>query len=249
MKEEHAIRVFQTPKEMAEKFASEIIELIRTTGSVRHFSVALAGGSTPELLYSILGEKFADSISWNRVNFFWGDERCVPPQSDESNYGMTFRTFLSKIKILECNIHRIIGEADPADEAVRYSAEIESEVIKFNGLPQFDLILLGLGDDGHTASIFPDQIKLTESQKTCAVAVHPQSGQKRITLTGRVINNASMIAFLVTGKKKAEIVRKILNEESGAENYPASRVVSHTGQLIWLLDKEAASGLLHRLII
>ena len=138
---------------------------------------------------------------------------------------MTRRTLLEKIDIPSSNIHRIKGEDDPEKEALRYSEEISACTAKRDGLPLFDLIMLGLGEDGHTASIFPGHKELFNSDKICEVAVHPVTLQKRITLTGRVINNAESVTFLVTGKKKAEIVEKIIKKSSSAINFPASYIV------------------------
>jgi 6-phosphogluconolactonase len=154
---------------------------------------------------------------------------------------MTKQKLFDKIEISASNIHRIKGEENPANEAVRYSDEILSFSQKRNGLPLFDLFILGLGDDGHTASIFPGNLELLNSEKICDVASHPVTNQKRITITGRVINNASKVVFLVTGKKKSEIVEKIINNRAEALAFPASYIAPADGMLIWYVDKESAS--------
>jgi len=237
-----AIKIFPTPFELAEKFAETMAVLIAESGKKDiEFCIALSGGSTPELLYSVIGDHFSKTISWEKVHFFWGDERCVPQDNAESNYGMTQRSLLRKISIPGSNIHRIIGENDPETEASRYASEIDKYTRKRGGLPVFDLIILGLGEDGHTASIFPSDSGLLESDSICAVASHPVTLQKRITLTGRVINNAENINFIVTGRKKAGIVEKILNKKPDAQNFPASMIVPAYGELFWFLDKESAS--------
>ena len=141
------------------------------------------------------------------------------------------------------DIHRIIGENEPAEEAERYSEEIKSNLVINNGLPQFNLIILGMGDDGHTASIFPDQMALINSSKICEVAKHPISGQKRITLTGPVINNAIQVVFLVTGESKANRIREIHYKEQNSNQYPAAHINAGDGQLIWFLDEAAAKYL------
>jgi 6-phosphogluconolactonase len=236
------IKIFQSPAELAEKLAEDIVSMInQSEKKKRSFTVALSGGSTPELLFSVLGNRFSESVSWEKVHFFWGDERCVSPQSMESNYGMTSRTLLNKIRIPLTNIHRIIGENVPSEEALRYSSEIGSFTEERAGLPSFDLVLLGLGDDGHTASIFPGYLELLTSDKICEVAVNPYSGQQRITITGRIINNAASVFFLVTGKKKAEIVENIFKKNSASTNYPASYIVPLYGSLRWYADKDAVS--------
>ena len=225
---------------MAEKFAEELITTITESAKKKKpFSVALSGGSTPELLFSVLGDHFSKSAPWEFVHFFWGDERCIPPDNQESNYGMTRRKLLDKIDIPSSNIHRIKGEEDPEKEASRYSEEIYDYTVKRDGLPLIDLIILGLGEDGHTASIFPGHQELFSSDKICEVAVHPLTLQRRITLTGRVINNADSVTFLVTGKKKAEIVEKIIKKNASAQSFPASHIIPVYGALRWFIDKDA----------
>jgi 6-phosphogluconolactonase len=238
------VKIFPTPKELAETFAGEMAHMIiQSAKKKKLFNVALSGGSTPELLFTVLGENYARSVPWQYVHLFWGDERCVPPENIESNYGMTRRMLLSTIEIPTINIHRIRGEDDPVTEAVRYSDELSLHTLKRDSIPLFDLVLLGLGEDGHTASIFPGQMELMESEKTCAVAVHPVTKQKRITITGRVINNAEQVTFLVTGKKKEDIVEKIVKRRPSAENFPASYIVPVYGRLSWFLDSDAGNML------
>jgi 6-phosphogluconolactonase len=220
----------------AEKMASMIA---RSSKNAEPFTIVLSGGTTPELLFKVLSENFAESVPWKFVHFFWGDERCVPPDNDESNYGMAQRKFLSRIEIPSGNIHRIRGEDDPENEAARYSIEILSSVRNRDRLPLFDLVILGLGEDGHTASIFPGHSELFDSDKICEVALHPVTGQKRITLTGRVINNADNVTFLVTGKTKAEIVENMFKKDSSVINFPASFIVPVYGKLNWYIDHDA----------
>jgi len=235
-----SVKIFSTPSELAEKFAEEWILWINEAEQKRKpISVALSGGSTPELLYSVLGEKYSGFVHWEYVHFFWSDERCVPPDSSDSNYQMTRNMLFDKILIPSSNIHRILGENDPECEALRYSDEIDSFTEKRNGLPLFDIIILGVGEDGHTASIFPGNLHLFNSEKTCEVAIHPVTLQKRITLTGRVINNANSVTILVTGRNKAAIVEKILHENPIAKDFPASYIVPSLGELRWFLDGEA----------
>jgi 6-phosphogluconolactonase len=238
----HSVRIFRTPYELAEKFAGEMVLMIKQAAEANvPLTMALSGGSTPELLFSILGDHYSNSAPWEFVHFFWGDERCVPPVSPDSNFGMAFRTLFKKIKIPEKNIHRIYGEQEPVSEAIRYSDLIANNTRKRDGLPVFDIVLLGLGADGHTASIFPGMNHLFNSDKICEVSHHPLSHQKRITLTGKIINNADNIKFLVTGKNKATIVRAIHKKDKNALNFPASLVVSLNGCIEWLIDSEAGS--------
>lgn len=204
------------------------------------FTVALSGGSTPRLLFRHLARHYRERIDWSGIHFFWGDERCVPPDHPDSNYLMTADSLLRHIEIPAENVHRIRGEAEPQAEAARYGTEIRKFVAEMDGLPVFDLIILGLGEDGHTASIFPDQMDLMDTNDICAVATHPDSGQKRITLTGKVISGAEKVAFLVTGSAKRSVVQSIREQSGNWKHYPASYIRSrHT--LFWFLD-EAADG-------
>jgi 6-phosphogluconolactonase len=202
------------------------------------FHIALSGGSTPKILFELLADEYDEDIDWGKIHFWWGDERCVPPTDEESNYKMTKERLFDAVDIHEFNIHRVIGENDPEQEAIRYSKEVMDHLPQVNGLPHFDLIMLGMGDDGHTASIFPHQMELLASSDICGVATHPESGQKRVTLNGPVINNAADICFLVTGEGKAEKVDEIFNQKEGYRSYPASHF--NGDNVVWFLDNAAA---------
>ncbi|MBU2976339.1 MULTISPECIES: 6-phosphogluconolactonase [unclassified Zobellia] len=232
------LKIYQDKVEVAQEFSKYFAE--QTKGN-EPFHVALSGGSTPKIVFDVLAEKFGASIDWKLVHFYWGDERCVLPTDDESNYKMTVEHLLSKIDIPEGNIHRVEGENDPEKEAERYAQVLKNELPAKNGFPQFDLVILGMGDDGHTASIFPHEIELWDSENLCAVAVHPDSGQKRVTITGNVINHSKTVAFLVTGASKEEKVGEIINKEGSYTAYPANLVAPTTGDLLWFLDKAAAA--------
>ncbi|MEQ9424691.1 MAG: 6-phosphogluconolactonase [Cyclobacteriaceae bacterium] len=230
--------IFKNPDETALNFAKF---LARETANKPNFSIALSGGSTPKLLFDILAADFKETINWPNIRFFWGDERCVPPDHSESNYGVANERLFKQIA-WKLAVHRIEGENDPEVEARNYSKLIISKLNLVNDLPEFDLVILGLGEDGHTASIFPNQMSLLESDKICEVATHPQSGQKRITLTGKVINNAETVAFLVTGKSKAERVHEITKQTERAQSYPAAHI-RPKGDLLWYMDEAAAANL------
>ncbi len=233
--------IHPTQEETIKGFAEYLISLVnKSVGENKKFNVALSGGNTPKILFKLLKKKYLREVDWSFVHFYWGDERCVHPESDESNFGHAFNLFLNSEGISTNNIHRIIGESNPNEEAKRYSNLIlENLPIKRN-LPQFDFIMLGLGKDGHTASIFPNQMELITSNEIYGVAEHPESGQKRITLTGKVINNAKYISFLVTGKSKAEVIFNIFKKRNNYKNYPASYIYSKEGNLSWFLDKGAS---------
>ncbi len=231
-------RISESKNEVAKQFARFFYEL---TKDKEVFHVALSGGSTPKVVFDLLAADYAETINWSSIHFYWGDERCVAPTDDQSNYKMTVTHLFSKISIPETNINRIVGEDDPSDEAKRYSELLEDKLDDINGIPQFDLVILGMGDDGHTASIFPHEIDLWDADENCVVATHPASGQKRVSLTGKVINAAKQIAFLVTGANKAEKFGKIRASGENARIFPAALVKPTAGELTWFLD-EAAVG-------
>lgn len=234
-----SVKKFDSLKTLAISVAKTISNKLNSfTAEKGSANIALSGGSTPQLYLERLSKVFA---KWQKVHIFWCDERCVPPNNAESNYNTIKENFLQLIDIPSINIHRIRGEDEPEAEAERYSYEILDWVPVENGLPLFDLILLGVGADGHTASIFPDRMDLFESERICAAAVQPITGQKRITLTGSVINNAKNIFMVVSGEEKAMIVKEILENEN--IDYPAGRINPVNGKLEWFLDKNAASML------
>lgn len=178
------------------------------------------------------------------------DERCVPANDTESNYGEAKRILFDRMKsesnvdlIPGENIFRIKGENDPAEEADRYAEVLMKELPVENAFPAIDLILLGIGDDGHTASIFPGMLELMDSDKYCAAVKHPVTGQDRVTLTGKVINDSKNIFFLVSGKDKAETISQILNEFGEYEKYPAYYIKPVDGEKFYYLDKDAAEFL------
>ena len=228
------IRIFNDTKELSLGFCNELMKISSQKGKC---FIALSGGSTPKIIFQTLSEHFKEKIHWNKIHLFWCDERCVPPDDSESNYGMTKKFLIDVTDIPEENVHRIIGENEPEQETVRYSEEIKNNVVSKNGLPSFDLVMLGIGEDGHTASIFPDQMQLLSSNKICDVAAHPLSGQKRITLTGKVINNSDKVIFLLTGRSKADILRKIIEENK--KIYPAEFINPVNGELKFFVDDEA----------
>jgi 6-phosphogluconolactonase len=235
------VKITGSPKKVAKRATKYILALMQNSGNQR-FDIALSGGSTPKLLFERLAEKLIDKREWKRIHLWWGDERCVSMDSSESNFKMTEETLLSKVPLPKENIHQIRGEENPEAEALRYGEEIRNNLNLLHNWPVFDLIILGLGEDGHTASIFPDQMELLKSNEICDVAIHPATGQKRITLTGNVINNANEILFLVTGESKAEKVAEIMNNEISAEKLPAYHIIPTHGKLTWFIDEDAAAN-------
>ncbi len=231
------IHLSKSPEEQANLFAVRLISWINES-SQNEFHIALSGGHTPSLLFELLADKYRESFPWHKAHFWWGDERMVPPDDPESNFGTANELFLSKIPVSPDHVHRIIGEANPNEEAIRYSEEIRSLLPEINQKPAFDLIMLGLGEDGHTASIFPGQQNLLDSDHFTAVSTHPVTSQIRITITGKVINNARKAAFLVTGKTKARVLGKILHHHKDAVIYPAAHI-RPVEELHWFIDKDS----------
>jgi len=232
------IHTNETPEDLANAFALQLIDWINESAGY-DFHLVLSGGKTPKLLFSLLAGKYLKVVPWQKIHFWWGDERMVPTDDPESNFGVINELLFSKIKLSQSQIHRIKGEAKPIEEAKRYGFEIQSLVPTINGYPEFDLIMLGLGDDGHTASIFPDQMQLMESDEITRVAFQPITGQLRITLTGKVLNNAKKIAFLVSGASKSGIFDEIIHNTINSSVYPASHIRPE-GELHWFIDKNLA---------
>lgn len=234
------LHIFPNPEELAEQVSALLMNWIKESSNSK-FHMAISGGSTPNLLFSVLATNYADSPLWQKTHFWWVDERMVAPSDPESNFGVANQMLLSKITIPETNIHQILGEQVPYQEAENYSRQISEQVMIKDGWPRFDLIFLGIGDDGHTASIFPNQMELLQSDHICEVATHPVTNQQRVTLTGRAINNADKICVLVTGTNKAERMSEIWSESEKRKILPAGWIQPTEGQAIWFADKKATS--------
>lgn len=204
--------------------------------------IALSGGSTPNLFFDILAQEYPKALKWNRLHFFWVDERCVPHSHVESNFGNAWERCFSKVDIPRENLHPVMGGEHPVSETVRYTGEILAHVPCAGGYPVFDLIMLGMGEDGHTASIFPGQEQLFQTNSIVSVSENPISGQKRITLTGKVLNNCIDAVFVITGHKKHQVLEEILTKSPNADIYPASHVSPKKGRITWYLDREAAGN-------
>src|SRR6185312_4457790 len=241
MPAEPKVEIFGSPQELfraaAEKFCTLGSEAIKTHG---RFSVALSGGSTPRGLHQELVTHFASRLDWNRVFFFWGDERHVPPDSSDSNYRMAKETLLSKLPIPPENISRVQSELPDARQA---AAKYEQALQQFfhpepDSFPKFDFILLGMGPDGHTASLFPGTAALQEKDHLVVANWVGKLNTFRITFTYPVLNSAACIMFLVNGDEKAEMVRRALKDS--AANLPCQKVRPDDGALLWYLDKGAA---------
>ena len=235
------IKTFESKKELAFISAQFLVNLadkaIKTKG---RFSVALSGGSTPKLLYESIVENFKTSVDWSKVDFFWSDERYVPLNHSDSNMKPAFDNLLNPLKIKQQNIHLIDTMlSDPAEAAKKYQDDI---LEYYNNGPQIDLILLGLGDDGHTASLFPGTKALEEKDKLVAANWVQKFQSWRVTFTFPLLNRAKNILFIASGENKADVVKDILENKNNS--HPAARVLPENGDLFWYLDKEASSQLI-----
>ncbi len=235
-----SLRVLPDAGALARAAADEVLRAAQAAND--RFTLALSGGSTPKLLYQRLaGADFAARLDWPRVHLFWGDERCVPPDDPASNYRLARETLLDHLSIPPANVYRISGEREPAQAAADYDRRLRGF---FGGLPRFDLILLGLGDDGHTASLFPHTPVLTERDRYAASSTAPVPPIHRVTLTLPVINAAARVLFLVSGEGKAAILRRVLEDEY-PDTLPAQLIQPADGEVIWLVDESAARLLSH----
>jgi len=234
------VSVFQDMEELSRGAADIFVTLSKTNITSRgRFVVALSGGSTPRRLYSLLGSPwYRNEIDWSRVHVFWADERCVPKDHPESNYRFAHDALLSRVFLPAQNVHRIRGEDGPRKAAGEYEDDLR---IFFSGPGTivFDLIILGVGEDGHTASLFPGSPALDESTRPAVSVCLKEPEISRVTLTLPVLNHAAEVLFLASGRAKAEIIKDIL-EGSSKQCYPAGQVRPSNGMLTWLIDKQAA---------
>ena len=214
-----------------------------------HFAVALAGGSTPAALYRLLAQgPFRDEVNWGCTSIYFDDERCVPPDHPDSNYRMAREALLDHVPIPKANIHRMPAELAPQDATAAYSSVLRREFdLRGSARPRLDLILLGMGDDGHTASLFPGMPALEERRKLVAATPAPPYARPavpRLTLTLPVLNAACCVVFLVSGASKAgAVAHALLSGPDSGDPVPARRVCPREGSLVWLLDEAAAAGM------
>lgn len=240
------IVVLPSRSEVASRAADEFVTAASEAVEARGvFTVALAGGSTPAGMYQLLaGAPYSSRVEWPRVSFFWGDERCVPPDHPDSNYGAAAGALLSRLLLPEANIHRMRGELPPQTAAAEYEAEVRRWVS--GDPPRFDLILLGMGDDGHTASLFPGTEALDIDDRLVSANHVPKLNADRLTFTAPLINAARQVIFLVTGEGKAQALKAVLEGTDDPDTYPAQLVRPRDGRLTWLVDEPAASLLSDR---
>lgn len=243
------IRKLTTPQELSAAAAEEVVHAAEEAVAARgRFTIALSGGSTPRNLFTLLATNARSTLPWDRMFFFWGDERHVPPTDAESNYRMADETMLSKIPVAAGNIFRVAAEnPDAAAAAGAYEQTLRKFFALESGqVPRFDLILLGMGPDGHTASLFPGTAALQEKTRLVVANWVDKLKTSRITLTLPVLNAARCVAFLVSGTDKADALKAVLEGDAPGEQYPSKLVKPNDGKLIWLVDRAAASGLSER---
>jgi 6-phosphogluconolactonase len=235
------------------RYAAELfVTLAQRAGDVegRRFTVALAGGETPGYLYALLASsQYAPQVPWERVHVFWGDERHVPPDDPASNYRMAYDALLSRVPIPPENVHRMRAELPAAHEAARtYEDDLRGFFgLQPSALPRFDLVLLGMGADGHTASLFPRTDILHDREHLVAAPWVDTLQAYRLTLTPRVLNNAAVVVFLVSGERKAATLHAVLEGPLDPDLLPAQIIAPTNGTLLWLVDQAAAAQLQRQL--
>ncbi len=240
------LRRLTTPQDLFQAAAEEVIRAATDAVAQRgHFSIALSGGSTPKNLYTLIAANASASLPWDQMFFFWGDERHVSPDDPESNYRMTKESLLSKAPIPAANIFRVPAEnSDVSAAAEAYEQTIRKFfALKPGEFPRFDLILLGMGPDGHTASLFPETEGLREKSRLVVANWVEKLKTSRITFTLPVINAARCVAFLVSGIDKAPALHEVFEGNAPGEKYPSKLVRPSDGKLIWFVDRAAASEL------
>lgn len=244
----HKIQIVADAEAMCQAAAETLVQHIGKTLQTNDvYSIALSGGSTPRRLYALLADdpKFYRQIPWKRIHFFWGDERHVPPDHSDSNYRLAYEAMLSRVSIPATNIHRICAENPDASKAAKdYVHDLRRFFGITNGeMPRFNCVLLGLGSDGHTASLFPDSPALDEQKRPVMANWIEKFDSFRITLTAPILNNADLILFLVSGGEKADALKTVLKGNAAPDRYPAQLIQPTRGALIWFLDRSAASSL------
>lgn len=240
------IIISQDSAELCRQAADKFVGLARHAIIQRdRFAVALSGGSTPRGLYALLATpEYRGQVSWAQVHLFWGDERCVPSDHEDSNFRMVRQALLSRIDIPADNVHRMAGEKEGRLAAAEYEQELKNFFHLTKGkLPRFDLIFLGLGEDGHTASLFPGDPALNETESLVTHTHVEKLNARRLTLTFPVLNSAAEIVFLVAGASKMNIVAKVLEGAADGSTFPAARIEPRDGRVTWFMSRDAASAL------
>jgi 6-phosphogluconolactonase len=243
------LRIFPSLQALATAAAQHFAETVSAAVKQRgHAIVALCGGSTPQALYAMLAQPpYLETVPWVKIHFFWGDERCVPPDDMDSNYGQARQILLAHVPAPAANIHRVLGEIPPQGAAEDYMRQLENLADLGKMWPRFDWVLLGMGADGHTASLFPGQPHPAESGSPVIAVTASYQGRpaNRVTLTPMVFNEAKNILFLVTGASKAPMLMEVLQGAPELLQLPAQRIQPKEGSLAWYVDS-AAAGMLKK---
>ena len=230
-------------KAAAALFVDSCAEAVRLRGRAL---VALSGGNTPLELYKLLAQPpYAAQVDWPHVHVFWGDERCVPPDDPESNYRQAQDALLARVPIPAGNVHRVQGEAEPQEAALSYALTLKDFATPPLSWPRFDLLLLGMGDDGHTASLFPGSPVDVKTPTAAVTAQYQGRPANRVTITPVVLNQAKRVVFLVSGQSKSQALANVLYGDFDPDLLPAQRIRPVDGELVWMVDRAAASGLRH----
>ena len=243
------LRIFKDTELLSRHAAEIFAERAAQSITARdRFLVALNGGGTPTRLFQLLATKYRDNVDWTKIHIFWGDERCVPPNDPGSSYGQARDLLLSHVPIPDANIHRIQGDLEPAEASRDYALTLSRFASPPLEFPRFDLVYLGMGEDGHTASLFPGSpVDATEATLP-VTAQYQDRPANRVTLTQLVFNQAHMVVFMAAGDKKAVTLAEVLSDRYNPEHYPAKRIDPKNGELIWLVDEDAAGKLPRNLI-
>ncbi|MCB9420837.1 MAG: 6-phosphogluconolactonase [Ardenticatenaceae bacterium] len=241
------IRVFKTKSELSQAAARLVVAAAQGAVAVNDcFLIALSGGGTPVDMFRLLSlSPHKERMPWEKTHIFWGDERLVPPDDSGSNYGQAADILLRHVPIPAANIHRVLGETDAVTAVADYTAQLKQLAQPGHAWPRFDLVIMGMGSDGHTASLFPGPISADETQNPVMAVTADYDGRPahRVTLTPMVFNDAHHILFMLTGENKANAVRAVTRGPLQPGRWPAQRICPHNGQITWLMDKAAASRL------
>jgi 6-phosphogluconolactonase len=236
------LKIFSDINELSQYAANLFVETANRSIEKRgRFLVSLSGGTTPMRLYDLLGNSFYDKLDWKRTHFFWGDERCVPVDDAGNSYGQTKKVLFDKINIPDENIHRILSELEPDSASREYARTLTVFAEPPLAWPRFDLTLLGMGDDGHTASLFPNSPMDVDSPTLVVTANYQGRPANRVTLTQKVLNSSRNVLFMVAGKSKAVTLSRVLSDKYIPVELPAQRIAPQNGTLTWLVDAEAGS--------
>ena len=238
------IRIFKDLEKLSHHTAKIFIEeAARAINERGRFLVVLNGGNTPTRLFQILATDYKNKADWNKVYIFWGDERCVPPNDPGSSYGQARDAFLRHVSIPDSNIHAVDTSFKPVEAAKKYALTLNQFTSPPLDVPRFDLVYLGMGEDGHTASLFPGSpVQVTETVIS-VIANYQDRPANRVTMTQLVFNQARMVVFMATGEKKATTLVEVLSDRYNPELLPAQRIDPQNGELIWLVDESAADKL------